>query len=1081
MRRPDADAPTPVTRFQEGLWYNAILAEEAGRTSEPRPAAFRLMGPLDMDALTAAVHGVQERHAVLRTIFPASEGAPTQVVTDRRADIGFHDLSSIPEGSGLDEARRLGRSLALTPFDLEHEPPFRPHIIRLDTDDHLLVLAMHHLVFDGWSAEILRWELERGYAAARGVTDEREDPSELDAADLAAWERSREDPDTVDEQLEYWRRQLDGIEGELDLPKEHRTPSSDSPVSVEFGLERDLMSRFTELARSLDATPFMMLLAASEVLAARLSRQRDFVVGVATSGRTVSAFDRHIGCFINMMLVRAQLSDDVTFAEAVRRARTEVLGGLAAQQAPFSRIVGQRRHSPNQAPFNLLVQMRSFPTLPEVPSTGLGWAPFGLEMPSGVELTIEGRSHGSDLRVFMTYNSDVFGPDTIERWSGHLHTLIRSAVEARDASVWDLEMLTAEERQQVTIGFNEPNHIGTPLLVSERLAARTDAAPDLIAYEDGERALSYRALSQKADGFGERIRRLGAGQGTRIVLYMESGLDATVAVVGALRSGAAYVPVDPSVSASWLAGIVEETDPVAVITHRRLLAEVANLGVPTVAFEDVAGPVTHTTRIASQPQDVAYVSYTSGSTGAPKGVVITQGNLAAVLENQNYCRYGTGSRVMQVYSIAFDGYVTGLLGPLVNGATAVLHEREALGSAHRFLRWCDDAGITHMAIPTSLFHTVVAEMAQEGLSFPASLEHVAIGGEQVRSDAIEVFYSLRRHEVRLHNTYGPTETTVWVLRKDLSVQADSPFARVPIGRPVPNAWVYILDGRGWPTPLGVEGELHIGGSQVGLGYLGRPELTEDRFVADPFSDQSDARVYRTGDLARWLPDGEVEFLGRIDRQVKIRGFRVEPGAVETMLRGHPAVADAAVVDAVAPNGSAMLRAYLVADGSPPSESELRSWCRASLPELTVPSSYTVLDELPRTVSHKLDRARLPEPEVTEEAPAERDPITAAIAGIWCDVLGLEGIPAGGDFFALGGHSLFAMRVIGRIRSVFDVEVPLRTLFDSPTIEDFASVVTEDVATDWQSNELDDLLAGLAELDPEEAAALLSTIDPDGGS
>lgn len=1080
-RRPDPGAPAPVSRFQEGLWYNALLAREAGRASEPRPAAFRLVGPLDLDALTAAVHRVQERHAVLRTIFPAREDAPTQVVTDGQADVEFHDVSAVTEESRLDEARRLARALALTPFDLEHEPPFRPHIIKLDTDDHLLVVAMHHLIFDGWSANILRWELEEGYAAACGLADERDPPIDLDVADLAAWERSREDPDAVNEQLEYWRHRLEGIEGELDLPREHRAPSGDSAVSIEFELEPEVMARFTDLARSLDATPFMMLLAASEILAARLSQQADFVVGVATSGRTNPAFDRHIGCFINMMLVRAQLSDETTFAEAVSAARAEVLGGLANQQAPFSRIVADHRHSPIQAPFNLLVQMRSFPTLPEAPSTGLEWTPFDLEMPSGVALTIEGRHHGSGVRVFLTYNSDVFGPETIRRWSGHLHRLIRSAVESPDASVWDLEMLATEEREQVIHGFNEPNIIGTPSLVSERLAAMADAHPTLVAYDDGERALSYRELVQEASGFAERVRRLGAGRGTRIVLYMESGLDAAVAVVGALWSGAAYVPVDPAVSASWLVGIVEETDPAVVITHGRLIGELANLAVPTVAFEDVAGPVMSTIPLVTQPQDVAYVSYTSGSTGAPKGVVITQGNLAAVLENQTYCRYGPGSRVMQVYSIAFDGYVTGLLGPLVNGATAVLHQREALGSAVRFLRWCDDAGITHMAIPTSLFHTVVDEMSHDGLSFPTSLEHVAIGGEEVRPDAVETFYALRRHEVRLHNTYGPTETTVWVLRKDLSIQADGPFARVPIGTPVPNAWVYVFDGRGRPTPVGVEGELHIGGSQVGLGYFGRPDLTADRFVADPFSDHPDARVYRTGDLARWLPDGEVEFLGRIDRQVKIRGFRVEPGAVETVLRGHPAVADAAVVDAIAPNGSATLRAYVVASGSPPSESELRSWCRASLPELTVPSSFTLLDQMPRTVSRKLDRARLPEPEPIDAPHAERDPITEAIAGIWCDVLGLEEVPAGGDFFALGGHSLFAMRVIGRVRSVFDVEVPLTTLFDSPTIEDFASVIAADAVADWRSNELDDLLAGLAELEPEEAAALLAAIDPDGGA
>ena len=1080
-RRQDPGAPAPVTRFQEGLWYNAILAAERGSTSEPRPAAFRLLGPIDLDAISAAVRRLQERHGVLRTVFPAEDAAPVQVVTDNVAEIERHDLSSIDAGARLEHAREFARSLAMGPFNVEHEPPFRPHIIRLDIDDHLLVFAMHHLVFDGWSAGVLRWELQYGYATALGIPCEPEAPLRFGVADFAAWERGREDHDEVESQLQYWRSRLDGIEGELELPVERPAPTRTTPLPVTFELEPELMTKFAELGRSLEATPFMMLLAASQVLAARLSQQQDFLVAVATAGRSEPDVDRLIGCFINMMLLRAQLSDDVTFAGAVSAARSEVLGGLANQRAPFSRIVSEHlRSGSHQVPFKLLVQMRSFPSLPAVPSAGLSWDTFELEMPAAAALTIEGRDLGPNMRVYMSYDPEVFSAETIERWSGHLHTLISSAVEAPEVSIWDLELLTDEERQHVTTEFNQPNHIGSPHLVSDRLSARTAADPERIAFDDGTTALSYRQLSQEADGFAERIRELGARRGARIVLFLEPGLEAAIAVLGALRSGAAYVPADPSVSASWLAGIAEETEPIAVVTHRRLVPDLPHLGVPTVAFEDLAGPVEDSTEIQIEPDDVAYVCFTSGSTGAPKGVVITQANVAAVLENQTYCRYGPGSRVLQMYSIAFDGFVTGLLGPLVSGATAVLYDRQTLGSAEHFLGWCAAAEISHMGIPTSLFHTIIDEIDQAGLSFPPALEHVAIGGEQVRADVVQTFYSLRPPKVRLHNTYGPTETTVWVLRKDLSVESDIPLERIPIGSPVPNVWAYILDNRGRPVPVGVEGELHIGGSQVGVGYFGNRRLTTERFISDPFSGEAHARVYRTGDLVRWLPNGDIEFLGRIDRQVKIRGFRVEPEAVETVLRAHPAVGDAAVVDAEAADSSTSLRAYIVPEGTEPTESELRLWCRDSLPEFTVPSSFTVLDELPRTVSRKLDRARLPEPASADVSVADWGPITSAVAGIWSDVLGLDAIPTGGDFFALGGHSLIAMRVIGRVRRVFEVEVPLTTLFDYPTIEDFAAVVAKDASPDWQTNELDELLASLAELNPDEAAALLAAIDPDGG-
>jgi amino acid adenylation domain-containing protein len=483
--------------------------------------------------------------------------------------------------------------------------------------------------------------------------------------------------------------------------------------------------------------------------------------------------------------------------------------------------------------------------------------------------------------------------------------------------------------------------------------------------------------------------------------------------------------------------------------------------------------------VSIEPSSVAYICFTSGSTGPPKGVVITHANVAAVLENQGHLRIGPGDRVLQLHSIAFDAYVTNLLVPLLRGATAVRYDRDALVSAERFLAWCGEAGISHMGIPTSLFHTIVDEAAREGHSFPSSLKHIAIGGEQVRADAVETFYSIRHPELRLNNNYGPTETTVWVLTKNLSDPPERPYERVPIGSPPPNVWAYVLDQRGRPAPVGIAGELVIGGSQVGAGYFGDAKLTDERFIPDPFSGRSDALLYRTGDLARWLPTGEVEFLGRIDRQVNIRGFRVEPEAIESTLRRHPEVGDAVVVDAAVPGGSATLRAYVVPTGPAPLEAELRSWCRASLPEFMVPSSYTVLDEIPRTVSRKLDRSRLPEPGATEAPQDERSPVTAAVAEIWSESLGLQSIPAGGDFFDLGGHSLIAMRVIGRVRQIFEVDVPLSTLFDHPTVEAFADVVAEGASPDWQQNEMDALLAGLADLNPDEAAALLAAIDPDG--
>jgi amino acid adenylation domain-containing protein len=1076
--RSDPTAPTPITAFQEGLWYNAVLAGESGESSDPRPAAFLISGPLDRSALVTAIHEVQRRHAILRSVFRDVDGVPMQIATDELADVEVHDLGHIAEADRLEVARGMARDAALAPFDLQRQAPFRPHLFRLTDDRHLLAICMHHIVFDGWSAGVLRWELEWRYAEAIDSGREPPEPVNVDAADVVSWRRSRGSSDEVERDVAYWRDRLAGVSGELELPREATEGSEGFPGPITIDLPEASTRAIRDLARETDATTFMVLLAVAEVLAARLSGQDDFAVSVVAAGRDETEAERLIGCFINMMLLPARFTDETTFRDVVTAVRGEVYGGLAHQQAPFARVVHELARPTGAAPSNLLVQMRRFPALPGTPSTPVVWEPFELHLPAAAALMIEGTEIGAGLRVSVNHDVSRISRETALRWCSHLERVLESALSDPDRAIWDLDLLSDSERHQVTTSFNEPMELPVGPLVTTQIASMADQVPHVVAFEDRERSLTYRELSRAAYGVAANLIDRGVGRGRRVVLFLEPGLDAAIAVLGALWSGATYVPVDPSVSSSWLAGIVEQTEPTMVITHRARLTDLDDLGANVVALDDLTGSAVTPPAVEVGGDDIAYICFTSGSTGAPKGVLITHANVSAVLANQTYCRYGPGDRVLQMYSISFDGFVTGLLGPLVSGASCVLYDRGALDSASSFLAWCTDHRISHMGIPTSLFHTLVDEMEPAGETFPDTLEHIAIGGEEVRVDAVEAFHRIRHPAVRLHNTYGPTETTVWVLRKDLTQAPDPAVRRISIGTPVPNASVHILDRRDRPTPIGVAGELHIGGSQVGAGYLDRPDLTVERFIPDPFSPVPDARLYRTGDLARWLPDGEVDFLGRIDRQVKIRGFRVEPEAVEKVLRDHPSVVDVAVVDARAPDGSIVLRAYLVVDGEPPGRTELRRWCLSSLPEFTVPSSFTVLDALPRTVSRKLDRRRLPEPASSEpRVHRERTAAEATVAEIWCDVLGIEQIDDGADFFSLGGHSLIAMRIIGRVKRAFDVDIPLSSIFDHPTLRDFTDYVERAAHDD--PVDVASLLEGLDALDPAAVAAILAELEGDG--
>ncbi|MEA2601550.1 MAG: hypothetical protein QOF89_2542, partial [Acidobacteriota bacterium] len=1007
--------PYPLSFAQERLWLLDRL--DPGSHAYNIPVGVRLEGRLDIGALASSLGEIVRRHAVLRSVLTTVDGEPVQVVrpaSEGAALLPMVDLEGLEPATREAETRRLARQLARRPFALEHGPMLRAALLRLGSEEHGAFFTMHHVASDGWSMGVLIRELSALYTALTLGQPSPLPELAIQYADYARWQREWLIGPVLAEQLAYWRRELADL-ATLQLPTDRPRP----PVQTFRGAVRSLTIP-GPLARALKAlgqrdgaTPFMVLLAAFAALLQRYSGQDDVAVGTPMANRSWPQLEELIGFFVNTLVVRTDLSGAPSFEELLGRVRAKALAAFAHQELPFEKVVFELQPERNLSTsplFQVMFMMQNVPT-GRLDLPGLTLQPLAMDTgATKFDLTLTMVERPDVLAGSLAYNLDLFDSTTIDRMAGHLEELLAAVVVSSTLGLAEVSLLPAAERRQLLVEWNATERETPAGCVHEWIAAQAARTPDAVAVVFGGESLTCRQLDRRANGLALRLLEQGVGPEVRVGIALERSLEMVVALLGVLKAGGAYVPLDPSYPAERLAFMREDAGLATVLTEESLR------DIPEVARAPRSGV---------GADNAAYVIYTSGSTGRPKGVQISHGALANFLASMAETPGLTSEdRLLAVTSLSFDIAGLELYLPLMVGGRLVLASREEAADGRRLRELIAESGATVLQATPATWHMLLESGWQGGEGLKA-----LCGGEAL-SPVLAA--SLRQRVGSLWNVYGPTETTVWSTVEE--IRGEGPIL---VGRPIANTEAYVLDGVGQPAPVGVPGELLLGGAGLARGYLGGPELTAERFVPDPFGRGS--RLYRTGDLARYRADGRLECLGRIDYQVKVRGFRIELGEIEAALGRHPEVAAAVVVAREEGSGDRRLVAYVVTrrTGADLSD-ELRSWVRQSLPEYMVPAAWMFLAELPLTPNGKVDRKALPAP-VSEAggAVAPRTPTEEVLAGIWARVLGLESVGSEDRFFHLGGHSLLATQVISRVREAFGVELPLRQIFETPTLAGLA--------------------------------------------
>jgi amino acid adenylation domain-containing protein len=1033
--RAPREGPSRCSFAQEQFWLVDQLTP--GTTAYNFSWPMRLEGRLDPDALSRAVAEVVRRHEALRTRFTASDGQPMQIVEKAgAARLELVDLAGEPDPEGA--ARRLIDEHTATAFDLSRGPLLRVVLMRLGEQDHVLLIVVHHIVFDGVSKVVLYRELGECYdafAAGREPT-----PPELSTqyADYAEWERSRLDPERLEGELAHWRTQLEGARTALELPTDRPRPAVSSLQGARYRqpLSTDLRRALETLARGEGATFFMAVLAAFEVLLYRHTGQEDLLVGTPVDTRTVRELESVIGPFINTVVIRGDLSGGPSFRELLRGVQQRTVDALEHQELPFERLVAAiapERDLSRHPLFQALLALNP-------PETGLrldGVSVSDLDPAwSGARvdlfLILDDLPHG--LEAIWEYSTDLFEPATIERMAGHFTRLLEEIVADPDRPIDDLALLGEHERALLVEEWNQTEAEIPPQRLEQLVFEQARQSPDRVAVRFEERELSYRELDARANRLANRLQALGAGPDKLVGVCLNRSEEMLVALLATMKTGAAYVPIDPGFPPARQEFMLADAQVRVLVTEEALLTSLPASGATVlcvdrdrekIALESDSPPLHE-----AGPEDLAYVIYTSGSTGQPKGVEIPHRALVNLLcAMRERPGLSADDVIVAVTTLSFDIAGLELYVPLIAGAQVVLAPAQTAADPRALARLLESSGATVMqATPTTW--RMLIDSGWEGLPGLKAL----CGGEALPPALAD---ELVARVGELWNMYGPTETTIWSTCAHVREVGEAPT----IGRPIANTTLHVLDKRGRPAPIGVPGELLIGGAGLARGYRNRPELTAERFVA---GDLGAERQYKTGDLARYCPDGTVQFLGRLDHQVKLRGFRIELGEIEATLGGHPAVAVAAASIHEAPGGEPALIAYVVADGEPADPQELRRFLGQSLPTYMLPATIVTLERLPLTPNGKIDRNALPAPELPSSSDGRyvepRGASELAVASVFCEVLGIERAGAQDDFFALGGQSLLAARLVSRLVAKLEIELPLRAVFETSTVAGLASCV-----------------------------------------
>ena len=1071
-RTAQADALSPCSYSQRSLWFMHQLAPTSSVYNVA--TAWRIRSAIDAKAMHRAFQAVVDRHEALRTTFESREGEPWQRVHARLAD-GFQTRVV----GACDEAELMTMLVddAKQPFNLETGPLLRATLFTRNETDHVLLVVIHHIACDLWSVEHILDDLR--------VLYRKESHPESDALsaqapgryrDFVGWQRAMLDGPEGEAHWQYWREKLRGNLPRLELPTDRPRPAVQSFVGdgVVFPIPTDLVAELRRYATNEGTTLFTVFLAAYQSLLVRYSGQDGVLVGSVTSGRSRREFEPMVGYFVNPIIFRCDTSDDPTFRDLLNRTRVDVLDALDHQDYPFPLLVERLKieRDASRSPLcdayfvwdktrdtgeQIVTEVGVETTSVQMDWHGVSLEAFPLTQvgtPSDLAMVVF--EVGPTISVNIGFSTALFDRTTIERLGRHLVALLHAITANPDVPISQLPLITSEERDALQLPKTVAN---LPSLDAQSLQHRFETQakrrPDAIAVSGASGRLTYRELDDRANALAVRLRVAGVSRDTIVGLYIERDVELAVAILGVLKAGGAYLPIDGAYPDERAAFMLEDSGAKLLLTQRSLAKALPGVSIARVFTDDPSADGRDVVEAggAAHPDDVAYVIYTSGSTGKPKGVMVTHRNVMRLFDSTNAWYAFREDDVWSLFhSVAFDFSVWEFWGALLFGGRVVVVPYAVTRSPDDMLDLLASEGVTMLSQTPSAFRQLVAVDSARAHVTPLALRSVVFGGEALDVNTLRPWFERRGDEQpRLVNMYGITETTVHTTYRPITAADLGRRVRSPIGVALPDLHLQVLDSAGAPVPVGVPGELYVGGAGVARGYLNRPELTQTRFLTDPDSTRPNARLYRSGDLVRRLPDGDLEYLGRIDHQIKIRGFRVELGEIETALAAHAAIDHCAVVLQKDAAGDPRIIAYVVfRPGAEAPSAELQTFVRRSLPDYMVPAAFIRLAALPLTSSHKLDVNALPVPDQIESSStrpytAPRTDVERAVAVEWARLLGVERVGVDDDFFELGGHSILATGLARWIRDHFRIDFPVYAVFETPTVAGMAHRVDEIVS------------------------------------
>ena len=1091
IKKAKREEEMPLSFAQQRLWFIDQLMPD-------NPAynifkALRLSGPLNLDALLLSFDLIVSRHESLRTSFPSFAGRPSQLISPSLSfSLPLVDLSLLPEILREHEAIRIASQAAHLPFDLGLAPAWRASILRLDPNEHILLLTLHHIISDGWSIAVLLSELTTLYDAFSTGQPSPLSPLPIQYADYALWQRRLLEGERLETELEYWKRRLEGAPEGLELPTDRPRPAVQTNRGriKEFGLSQELSVRLKEFSRTEGVTLFMTLLGGLEAMLHRYSGQDDIVVSTGVANRNRSETEKLIGCLINILLIRGRFDREKTVREMMREVREEVLGAYEHQEMPFEMLVEKmepERDLSRHPMYQVMMVMLNLPPMEVGEMEGIKVRGMEVEnRTSQSDLVIHVWEQGGKMRGTVQYNSDLFEERTVGRMMRSYEEVLRSMVEDPEVRVSKMRIMSEQEEREIVEEWNETREeMEREKTLVELFEEQAERRREAIAVIEGEREISYGEIEERANKVGNYLRKRGVKREERVGLMVERGIEMVIGMLGILKAGGGYVPMDPEYPEERLRYQMEETGAKVVMTQGRMMGE-GKIGEKVMRgrrivkideeWEEIERESGERPERGIGEDNLAYVIYTSGSTGRPKGVAINhRGVVNNLVDLNTRYRLGPADRVLAISTMSFDMCVYEVFATLGAGAAMVLLAGKGWRDVSYWAEQVKKHRVTVWNSAPQLLEMYVEYVENHIEKRPDGLRLVLLGGDWVPVTLPDRVKAIAG-DLQVITMGGATEASIHSIIYPVD-ETDLQWKSIPYGKPMANQKAYVLDRWAQAVPVGVAGELHLGGEGLGRGYYNRPELTAERFIPNPYGREGGERIYKTGDLAKYKEDGTIELQGRMDFQVKIRGHRIELGEIESVFRQHPGVQDVTVMVCEYTPGDKRLVAYVAPDPKRASHipellrederplsdqlqedlsdgleianidktafvNELLEEARKRLPGYMVPADIVLLDRLPLSPNGKVNRRELPAPSQTrsgvmEDFVAPSTPLEEVLALIWSDVLALEQVGVGDNFFKLGGHSLLATRVITRIEEVLPLELPVRTLFESQTIAKLA--------------------------------------------